>query len=291
MSLPGLPFVVPLPATLLVEAGQFDLEFDGTKAVRATPCRLALPPQVVADAAFFTELRVRAGLRPAQLDTLLCSACSKHCSYLAQNGINDGSAGMATHDEDPSKPGYTEEGARAGKSSSIGFGESIREALFGNYCTAWHGAPMVEVGLRTFGVAAEHGVSLVYFGHRDVVEKKTPQCFPPDGARMVPRAFAKAGEEPNPVPGTEFARECGFPIYVLDAEKLGELRHAVVEDSRHKRVAGSISCTKRPSNPSWPTNSGLALFVPSKPLAANTTFTVRFEFASGPVSWSFRTGD
>lgn len=290
LSIPDVPFVVRLPASILLESGQFALEFDGVKGLILRAQLLQLPPQVIADAALFTELRIRSGLAPVLLDPALCEACVKHCDYLALNSINDGSAGMATHDEDPAKPGYTEEGARAGAGSSIGFEKSVKVALLGNYCSAWHGCPMVAEGLRTFGVAAKHGVTLVYFGRHDAAPTAVPQPFPADGATQVYRNFCESGEEPNPVPGSEWGRGCGAPIYVSNGSGMGALKAVLVKDARGREVIGTMSCPQRPANPQWPTNSGLALFLPSQPLASNTTYKVEFEFESGSLAWSFRTG-
>ena len=58
------PFVVPIPQILLLVIGQFEISFDGLKAVRLTKQSLGAAEPFVAEAAIVTELRMRAGVRP-----------------------------------------------------------------------------------------------------------------------------------------------------------------------------------------------------------------------------------
>lgn len=283
-------FVVPIPGDLLLKSGQFTVTFDGIKTVLLTPQDLRLAPKLIEEAALLTELRVKAGVRPAALDAEACAACDKHCDYLKANGLAGGGGGMAAHDEQSGKPGYTAEGAVAGKQSCMEFGgSSLQGALERWYTTTWHGIPLVDPKLTRFGGTFRNGVGMIYFHKRD---GKQEQNFvhPPDGAVGVPRAYAS--ELPNPVPGTQNGAGCGFPVLIRLVPPFKELASAQVTDATGRPVVGTFSSPAKPANPEWPTNSACAVFIPSKPLAANTLYRVQFKLAEAkdPVSWSFTTG-
>jgi hypothetical protein len=284
------PFVVHLPEVLLLKSGQYKLAFDGLKTLLVTVDDLGAAQGYVADASLLTEMRMRAGVKPAALDAKACADSEKHCEYMKLNGLTDGSGGVSAHTEDPSKRGYTPEGAAAGAGGDLSPNvPDLRTAMQSWYATGWHGSPMVDPGLARFGVAHKHGVGVLYFVERGGPGGMVPH--PADGAINLPRefSFAGRGEIPNPVPGSQNGRGCGFPIYVRGA---GSLESAEVIDASGRPVAGTISSPSKPANPEWPTNSGLALFIPSKPLASMTTYRVTFKFGSGvdPMTWSFTTG-
>lgn len=293
VALHPYPFVVPIPEVLLLRTGQYKVGFDGVKELVLTAEDLGPARSLLADAALVTELRFRAGVRPARLDPKACAAAEKHCDYLMKNGLADGSGGLSAHDEKPGNPGYSQDGAAAGKNGNIGFAAtSLRAAVLNWYATAWHGAPIVDPSLENFGLAFQHGVALMYFSGRGARQARI-SLHPPDGAINVSRAFGERGEAPNPVPGTTYGRGCGFPILARLAAPYRELTSAEVVDLTGRRVAGTCSSPAKPANPEWPTNSECAVFIPSKPLTARTTYRVRFQFAEqkDPVVWTFTTGE
>jgi hypothetical protein len=157
------PFIVPLPAVLFASNGQHDVSFDGTKSLVLKKQALGFLGRLVADASVVTELRIRAGARPLQLDPDASAACDKHCEYLKTNKLSDGSGGMAAHEEKETKPGYTTEGWTAGRKSCLAFGQpTLKAAILDWYATAWHGAPIVDPAVVRFGAALKHGVAMFY---------------------------------------------------------------------------------------------------------------------------------
>ena len=125
-----------------------------------------------------------------------------------------------------------------------------------------------------------------------------PVLFPADGATGIPCAFGARQEIPNPLPGSRGGLGCGMPIYcfaigALDQKELtaAELRPLSGDGKPGAPLRGSRSCPQRPANPEWPSNSGIALFLPAKPLAAGTRYQVSFTFAgrAEPVTWTFTT--
>jgi len=291
MALVPYPFIVAIPDRLLLKTGQYKVSFEGQKFLILEPEDLGAFQGLAPDAAIMTELRIRSAVRPVALDPKKCVDCEKHCDYLKANKMADGSGGLASHQEDPNKPGYTPEGALAGKNSDIGFTGSVTHAILGLYASVWHAVPIVDPRLREFSVAHKNGVNMLYFTEREGSQDRI-STQPPDGAVGVHRAFGEDGEFPNPVLGSEFGRGMGFPIFVRLVTPYRDLVSAEVTDGTGKRVPGTFSSPAKPANPEWPTNSNCAAFVPSKPLLPNMPYRVKFTFAeeSEPVSWTFTTG-
>lgn len=296
VAIEGLPFVVPLPGTLLLEPGQCELAFEAVKGDKLelllTPQALpGVAPALVADAAQLTEMRIRAGVIPVTIDAEASRHCRLHAEYLKLNGRLDGYSGTSSHSEDPKLPGYTAEGAAAGLGSNLSFQRArFREALFSWAAQTWHGAPVVDPGVRQVGVALEHGVALLYpYGRGPVLES---YLHPPHQAVDVQLGFSDRPEVPKPDPAVD-ETICGMPVMVLLAGALRgkRLTEATLTDARGRSVKGTFSCPQRPGNPAWPTNSGLALFLPSAALQANTRYKARFVFeGQPPLEWEFSTG-
>ena len=287
----GSSFIVQIPDRLLMKSGQYRVTFDGLKAVILTAEDLGIAQKYVSEASVFTELRLRSGLTPVPLEADLTSACEKHCDYLKVNGML-AVEGLSVHQEDASKPGYTEEGAEAGRNSNISPGcSSVAEAMRACFATAWHGAPMVNPCLSGLGVGSKNGVTLIHLGRVQGIQE-APNFHPADGATAIPPGFGERGEYPNPVPGSDFGRGCGFPILVRLLSEPAKLISAEVTDPQGRRIAGSISCPMNPASPEWPSNSNCALFIPKTKLLSRTVYRVvfRFQDSDKPMTWSFTTG-
>ncbi|HLY74431.1 MAG TPA: hypothetical protein VKU80_09955 [Planctomycetota bacterium] len=291
MALLPYPFIVAIPDKLLLKTGQYKVSFEGTKTLILDPDDLGSYQSLAPEAAVMTEIRIRSAVRPVALDPKKCADCEKHCDYLKLNKLADGSGGLASHQEDPAKPGYTPEGAEAGRKSDIGFTGNITHAILGLYASVWHAVPIVDPRLREFAVGHRNGVNMVYFTATEGSQDRI-STLPPDGGIGFPRSFCEEGEYPNPALGTDYGKGCGFPIFVRLVTPYRELLSAEVTDGAGKRVAGTVSSPAKPANPEWPTNSNCAAFIPSKPLFPNMLYRVKFTFKedSEPVSWSFTTG-
>lgn len=293
MAFPGIPFIVPLPKVLLLKIGQFKVSVDGLKTLILSPDDLGPAQKYVGDVAVFTEFRIRSGIVPVPLDRDLTVACEKHCEYLKANGMTDGKAGSAVYSEEKGKPGYSEEGLDAAKVCTMGFnGDSVAKFLQENYASFYRRAPIVNPRLSCFGVAGLYGMSVLHVSKQDGFQDAL--CLnPPDGATGVPRFFSGNGEAPTPVPGSDFAKGCGFPILIRLVQPYSELVSAEVVDPKGRKVIGTVSSPPKPANKEWATNQGCAAFIPSKSLDANTTYQVSFQFAEekDPIKWSFTTAE
>jgi hypothetical protein len=295
LSMPSAgPFVVLLPEALLLKSGQYKFAFEGIKQVLCTVEDLGPAQIYAADASVFTEIRLRAGLRPAILDPQMSADCDKHCDYLKTNNLHKQGGTVSPHEEDPSKPGYTAEGAAAGMAGNI-FKEfpDLRRAILVWFSTPYHGMAMLFPGTDKIGVSNRNSVSMLYLS--GVMQGfGEPYLHPADGAVGVPTALGngETGESPNPVPGTQNAIGCGFPIIVLLNGKYMDTESAEIVDGAGRPVKGTWSTPTKPANPVRPDNKGCVFFIPSKPLAPNTLHKVTIKFPGGdkPLAWSFTTG-
>lgn len=291
LAFPGIPFIVPIPKVLLLKIGQYKVSVDGLKALVLTPDDLGSAQKYVTDASVFTDFRIRSGLIPVPLDRDLCIACEKHCEYLKANGMTDGKAGRAVYTEESGKPGYTEDGLEAAKVANISCNpDSVPKFIMETYTSFYQRAPMVNPKLASFGIASLHGVDMMHVAKQDGFQDAL-FMHPADGQMGVPRYFSTNGESPNPVPGSEFAKGCGYPILIRLVEPYKELVSAEVVDTKGKKVSGTFSSPAKPANKDWPNNNNCATFIPSKSLDANTTYHVTFQFAEekDPIKWSFTT--
>lgn len=292
LAIEGIPFVVRLPSKLLVETGQFTIAVEGAPArpeLLLTPEDLGIAEGLLTAAADTTEIRVRAGLVPLALDAATSRHCELHCEYLKLNGNERGA--RPGHEEVAGQPGYTAEGAAAGRSSNLDYGRTdYRSALWGWYATAWHAAPILDPSVRRFGVALKHGVAM--FHPLDRVAPTEPYMHPPAGATDVLLAFNVRGERPSPV-SNGYGNGCGFPVFVKVAGPLARhrLTEATLTDPRGRSVEGTTSCPLRPATSQWPSNSGAAFFIPTNPLLPNMRYHARFVFEGmPPIEWDFTTG-
>ena len=289
-------FVVPLSEGLLLKSGQYKLAFDGTKSVSLTSEDLGVAQKYAADASMFTEIRVRVGLRTAVLDPQMCLDCDKHADYMKLNRIIDKDSAVANpHMEDPGKPGYTAEGAAAGRGSNIfkGVGE-LRKAIGGWYTTPFHGSNMLIASTEKFGVTTKNNVSMMYLNPMPGFGE--PYAHPPDGAVDTPTTLGngEGGENPNPVPGTDGGLGCGFPVVVRLNGKYSDIESGEMVDGAGRPVKGTWSSPSKPANPTAPIaaeNFGCVFFIPSRPLNGRTTYRVTIKFPGGdkPMTWSFTT--
>lgn len=293
LAFPGSPFIVPLPKVLLLKIGQYKVSVDGLKTLVLSPDDLGAVQKYVSDASIFTDLRIRSGLTPVPLDKDLTVACEKHCDYMKANSLTDGKGGRAVYTEESGKPGYSEEGLEVAKVSNIGCSsDSLHKFILDTYSAFYMRVPMVNPKLACFGVASQNGVNMLHVAKQDGFQE-TLYTHPADGQTGTPRFFTSNGESPNPVPGSEFAKGCGFPILVRLIAPYKELQSAEVVDPKGKKIAGTFSSPAKPANKDWPDNNNCAGFIPAKSLEPNTTYRVTFQFAEEkmPVTWSFTTAE
>lgn len=150
------------------------------------------------------EERVQIGLTPRPEDEKLSADLQKHCKYMAMNNT-------LTHPEDKGKPGYTEEGNKAGLRSILGQGHSADRVASGMVETYFHRQDVIRPGALAFGVGIE-GAFTGIDGRTTmgkVPEGAWPVLCPVPGQSGIATNYAK--EAPDATPGDG---QAGYPITV-----------------------------------------------------------------------------
>jgi uncharacterized protein YkwD len=99
------------------------------------------PPFIAPDADWLTTVnyfRAMSGLGPVNEDPTLSTGAVKHSCYMLLNDI--------THYEEPSKPGYTVDGARAGRNGNVAV-SSVFNTLDRSHIELWMTGPFHAIGL------------------------------------------------------------------------------------------------------------------------------------------------
>ncbi|MFT4540508.1 MAG: hypothetical protein ACI841_000613 [Planctomycetota bacterium] len=291
IGMKGAAFVVPLSDRLLTQVGQLRLTFDEAHMEYRTE-NLPLSKKLVKAASLVTELRIAAGLRPIVLDQLASHHAQQHVRYLIENEMNDGSAGLRVHHEDPELPGYTPAGARAAQLGVIACGSSGLDFAVWNWFTgAYHRPMLIDPKLESIGVAYEDRAA-VLVPAQSLEHPQLPWTSPAAGATGVPIRFCRDGEVPNPVLGTKMGKGLGFPILVRlpRSDFMTTVKLFRLLDEAGVEVKCEASSPADPANLLRPQNAGCAFLIPRKPLKADALYRVEFQQSGRPlVDWEFTT--
>jgi hypothetical protein len=150
------------------------------------------------------EERVEIGLAPRPEDVKLSAELQKHCKYMAMNNI-------LTHGEESGKPGYSEEGSRAGMRSILGRGSSADTVAAGMVGTYFHRQDVIRPHTMAFGVGIE-GAFTGIDGRSNMGQAPAqywPVLCPVPGQSGVGTTYNR--ESPDATPGDTSA---GYPITV-----------------------------------------------------------------------------
>lgn len=226
------------------------------------------------------------------------AACAKHNWYMEMSGDFG-------HDEDPSSPYYTDEGAWAGKSAVLSRGDDGWPAN-----SPWEHAPihlhqLLHPALQETGIdvtATRFACAVTWPGYRPAnvpVADYSTYSYPGDGAEGVePAIFAAENPyTPGELIGLLRAAKTGPYLYLfLDGPTSSVVKARVVEasllspagpvdirviDSTHPKLSGYI-------------RSG-GFIIPLAPLSPHTTYraSATFEIPEGTIrhEFSFTTGE
>lgn len=249
------------------------------------------------------QIRASCGLPEVVLDPALSKGCKAHAEYLVKNDDQRRASGLSAHDEDPTLPGYTPEGAKAGKSSDIGY-RPPEEATDDWNDTLYHRIPLLQPTLKRVGAAHALGgksgnvclLELVSGVEGKCDPKFATVAYPPDGAKGIGTAFGL--ENPNPVPE---GIKAGYPITLtfFDGSKVTEvvasLREGPPPKTKKEKLGAEVECfVSTPEKPATSrTQSNTVCLIPKAPLAAATTYTVVVGAKTGTQkfekTWSFTT--
>jgi uncharacterized protein YkwD len=244
------------------------------------------------------EVRRHAGVGIVKLDPVLGVGCRNHARYLVLNANHPATEGLKAHEEDDKLPGATPEGAKAGKSSDLAFGDfEPIDAVEGWFATLYHRVPLLDPRLKTIGFGCARGQRLNWITVVDVTsgranEKSTePIRYPGDNQDNVPLEFASS-EDPNPLP--EKAGRAGFPITATFPDKM--ILHEAsgqLEDGSGKPVPFWFSSPEQVANKKIPQRNTICL-IPKAPLQPETvhrvTISGKLAGETWTKTWKFRTG-
>jgi len=152
--------------------------------------------------------RQMAGVKPVVLDANLSSGCSLHARYLHRNRHLPETRDLRSHTENPNRPGYTKEGARAAKSSVIAYVSDPVRAVDDLMGSLYHRLPLLREGLTAIGSGTAGSITVldcISMWNRPEI---TPISYPGANQTHVPLRFVP--ENPNPVPGSP--ERAGYPI-------------------------------------------------------------------------------
>lgn len=148
------------------------------------------------------EERVQIGLTPRPEDPKLSADLQKHCRYMTLNNV-------LTHPEDPGKPGYSEEGHKAGMRSILGRGQAADGVAPGMVTTYFHRQDVIRPSTLAFGLGID-GAFTGIDGRSSLGQAPPsywPVIYPVPGQTGVGTTYGK--EAPDATPGHPSA---GLPI-------------------------------------------------------------------------------
>jgi hypothetical protein len=282
----GNAYLVPFETPLVVGAQEVRVQFaPDSSEIRFRAAAIPGTPACVDGLALLNELRLRNGIPPVSLDAGLSRACELHSAYCSQNGI--------THDEVRGRPGYTEEGERAGKASSVAGTPSPSDAVAALYCEFYHRFSVTDPWTRTVGIGVSgHFTTLDGSSSRADRPWRWPVVVPAPGTAGQPRDFDRR-ERPVPYPERLVP---GLPITLLFTgndvrEVKAELRAG---PKGRAAVPFLLSWPGNPANPAFPDNFSAIALIPEARLEADTAYSYRVSFVEGgkpgEVAGEFTTG-
>jgi hypothetical protein len=155
--------------------------------------------------------RSQASLEPVELDYDLSRGCQLHANYLAGNAISLAAVGLNAHEESAAMPGYSTEGAAAGRNSVIYQGVAPVQAIDNWMRTFYHRMGFLNPNLTHvgFGSAGEYRVMDIGRGKlTGPLAQEGVRIWPPAGSAITDGSFQV--EIPMPVNDNSM----GVPISV-----------------------------------------------------------------------------
>ncbi|MEX1107172.1 MAG: CAP domain-containing protein [Ilumatobacteraceae bacterium] len=277
MTAAALAVVVALPVSLPV--------------VHAEPS----PPFIPADADWLTTVnyfRAMSGLGPVTADGNTSAGAAKHSCYMLLNDI--------THYEEVGKPGYTVDGAAAGRNGNVAVSSAINTRAR-SHIELWMSGPFHAVGvlrrdLKSVGYGScdradtarwRSGATLdVLTGLAPKTAQWAPVTFPGNGATTNLNQFV--AETPNPLDFCGWTgTPAGLPVFAMMPEAVtGSVTTSMTGP------AGTVpTCTLSQLNTTGSAQSilrydNVVVAVPRNPLQPGT-YTVTASTAARSVTWSF----
>lgn len=277
---------------LMTEEGlvRYGFERDGDHWIlvcRAEPQPRWADAKQLAALSWLNGWRGRTGLAPLRLDRRRSEAAALHSRYMRWNGVG--------HDESTDKEGYTREGSRAGRRSSVSPDPDPVATFRRISATILHRESCLGRSADGLGVGHGPGGSVLWGGNSAESEVGGPVLVPGPGQRDVD--VQCLSEIPVPDFDAAFYEKMhGYPVsvnYTGALSGLSDVRLTLFVQGSETEVPGYLFTPGRPYAKSIPSNNGAAHFVAESPLLGSTRYEVVFSGMRAGVRveviWSFVT--
>jgi hypothetical protein len=234
--------------------------------------------------------RQKAGLKAVTLDATLSRGCQLHAKYLHLNRRRPETRDLRSHDENPRWPGYTPEGRKAAKASTIHYVSDPVRAVDEWMASLYHRLPLMREGLTSIGYGSHGSIAVLDCITGWNRPEITPVAYPGEGQSGLPLRYVP--ENPDPLPRGASQR-AGYPV-TLQFRPYGQKVTEVKAELRagNKPVKCYTSHPQRPAS-SYDQQNAICL-IAVKPLSPHTKYfvTVRARVDGAPFErkWSFTTG-
>lgn len=237
--------------------------------------------------------RKAAGVPLVTLNRALSKQCMAHAAYLAQN--QGSHPDLNLHDEDPSLPGYSEEGRSCARYALLRSFGNADDAVRGMMASILNRSFVLNPVLSTVGIgfAPHPGLGHYWALHLTAngfptTPRSQPILFPSKNQRDVALAYP-GGDRPSPIPPE--AKSAGFAVTALFPAGTLTHVHARLMDSKGKEVECWLHSPDKPLiRGTFPTLIGL---LPRRPLTGGATYKVgvaaQLNGRSWQLVWSFQT--
>jgi Cysteine-rich secretory protein family len=266
------------------------------------------------------EYRSLAGIAPVTDLAEASSGAAAHSSYMVSNNA-------LVHAEDPSKPGYSESGSRAGSTGNIIIGAgglpSDRAVIDHWIAAPFHGIGMIQAYSTEFGFGTSTnsdgwaGTLSLFWNQPRAAKANAPAIVWPGANSSIPILRFVGPEHPDPLtrcPG--FAEPLGVPIYVsrgipteVSAASLVDETLSTVPTTKGKKKASRIANAAIPLciiSAGTYTNAnntdqqlgrsvfkayGAVALIPKSPFVSGHTYRVAVRLTDGTrLGWKFSAG-
>jgi uncharacterized protein YkwD len=232
--------------------------------------------------------RKTAGLEVVRLDAELSRGCTAHARYLALNPPGAGDANRML-DEEPGKPGFSEDGRRAAKFALVSMGavRGVVEQWMGRLGTR---VPILQPELRTVGLGLEPLTNGSWVVVLDIVRGSGDPVvlYPAPNQRDVPLTFA-GGSEVHDIDAS-----AGYPVTATfpPLRKVTQVQAELLDDAG-KAVDVWLSTPEKPVSDKSQRNT--VALIAKAPLRANKQYrvkmAVRLDGQPWSKTWTFTTED
>ena len=236
--------------------------------------------------------RAMTGVAPVVEDPALSVGSYQHSCYMLRNGI--------THDEDPSKPGYTPEGDRAGNNGNVAVSSAYGSAAR-NHIDLWMTGPFHAIGvvrpaLRTVGFGKcddqatspwKSAATLDVLRGLDygAVRPAEPVLFPGDGTTTSLSQFVT--ETPNPLTYCGWTGTAGLPTFAMMPEPVvGPVSASITGPDGALETCALWKQNTDGAAASILGGDNAVVAMPRTPLTPGT-YSVTITTAARTVSWTF----